>query len=166
MNTEEKRQSKFWQSFNSIHIYDSRSEATFKAVIITLSWIGGVKLQEAPGVVTREIGAAFYLFSLALIMEFFMPLFHAKTFIKRFFPFFLSALNLVLFFWTSAILLDKPFTNIGYNYLKWSTIISLIIIWVDVATMCLIRPSGSDNIENTLKNIQSTFDRCSGDKHE
>ena len=166
MNTEEKSKLGFWCNFNKIHIYKSKTEATFKAAIITISWIGGVKLQQAPSNITQGIGVAFYLFALALIMEFLIPLIKAKGFINRIFPFILSSINFVLFFWTSAVLLNNPFNNIGYEHLKWSTIISLIVIWIDVVTMYLITPNESDYLENNLKNIQNNIDRHSGDEHE
>jgi hypothetical protein len=155
MNTERKSKWNFWHDFNKIHIYESKAEATFKAVIITISWIGGVKLQQTPSKITREIGVAFYLFALALIMEFIIPLLQANGFIKRILPFALSSINFLLFFWTSAVLLDNPFNNIGYEYFKWGTIVSLIVIWFDVVTMYLITPGESSFLENNLKNIEN-----------
>ena len=153
MSIKGKREAKFWQYFNNIHIYLNKGEAIFKAAVITLSWIGGVYLSKTCEKITDEIAVAFYLFSLALIMEFLIPLLNSKRIVKRILPFVLCGINFILFFCTSAVLLNRPFKNIGCGFFEWLAIISLVIIWVDVATMCLIGPNQTDHIENQLKNI-------------
>ena len=49
----------FWQKFNSIHLYATKGEAFAKAMIITISWIGGVFFNKAPQELTKSIGTAF-----------------------------------------------------------------------------------------------------------
>lgn len=148
-------ESKFWKHFQSAHIYNTKAEAFFKSVIITLSWIGGVRLTETPDTITREIGATFYLFALALIMEYLLKLLNSNKFIPKILPFCLCASNILTVLWTSAIFFDKPFSKIRYEHLHWIALISLGIIWFDVITMVLIEPSKKEHIENNLKNMNN-----------
>lgn len=144
---------KFWIWFNHIHLYKTKAEAIFKAVIITVSWIGGVHLTKQPETISREIGVAFYLFSLSLIMEYVIGLLTAKKIISKLFPFLICVLNILVFFGSTAILVEKPFDFVGYDVLLWGTIISLIIIWIDALTMIIIEPTTEEYIENNLKDI-------------
>lgn len=146
---------KFWSNFQSIHIYNTKAESIFKSVIITISWIGGVYLSEEPEMITKEIGAMFYLFALALIMEYLLKLITSKKIIPKVIPFCLCASNTLTVLWTSAIFFGKPFPYIQYCHLYWISIISLGIIWFDVITMILIEPSEEAKIENTLINIKN-----------
>ena len=143
----------FWKCLQSAHIYNTKAEAIFKAIIITISWIGGVRLTEKPETITREIGATFYLFALALVMEYLIKLITSNNIIPKILPFCLCSINILVFLWTSAIFLDKPFTSITFEHMHWITVVSLGIIWFDVITMILIEPSKIEHIENNLKNI-------------
>lgn len=145
--------SKFWKHFQSIHIYNTKAEALFKSFIITLSWIGGVRLTETPNTITREIGATFYLFALALIMEYLLKLLNSDNIVPKILPFSLCILNIFTVLCTSAVFFDKPFDKIQYEHLYCIALISLGIIWFDVTTMLLIEPSKKEHIENNLKNI-------------
>lgn len=144
----------FWQTLHKIHIYDNSAEAVFKAVVITISWIGGVHFTCAPEQITQSIGGAFYLFALALIMEYLIPLIKGKSIWARILPLALCLINFVLFFWTSAILLNRPFEGIEYRCLRNLTIASLILIWSDVIVMLLIKPDLKNALESNLKNIE------------
>ena len=54
----------------SCHLYSSKGEAIFKTVLITISWLGGIHMSAEPASITSEIASSFYLFSMALIMEY------------------------------------------------------------------------------------------------
>lgn len=143
----------FWERFNNIHLYPTKAEALFKAAIITISWIGGVHYTVPPEQLTNEIGAAFYLFSLALIMEYVVRLATVKKFMSKLFPFLIVTFGVIVFMLSSAVLLDRPFDAITYEFLGLYATIPQFIIWFDVVTMILIEPVSKKTkpIENTLK---------------
>lgn len=142
---------KFWRWINHIHLYTTKAETVFKAVIITISWIGGVHLLDQTN--THSIGSAFYLFSISLIMEYMVGLIVAKKFIARILPFLICILSVIVFFGATAILLNKPFESIKYEHFKTLTNIPLYIIWFDSAIMLLINPTKNENIENNLSEL-------------
>ena len=140
----------FWQTLHKIHIYDNSGEAIFKAAVITISWIGGVHFaQEA-----QSIAVAFYLFALALIMEYLIPLIKAKSIWSRILPFILCGINFVLVFFAFALVLNKPLEWIENRCLRNLTIASLILIWSDVIVMLLIKPDSKNDLESNLKEIE------------
>lgn len=149
----------FWQTLHKIHIYKDSREAVFKATMITISWIGGIHFACATEKDAQSIGVAFYLFSLALIMEYLIPLLKGKTIWNRILPFVLCGINFVLVFFAFALLLNSPFEGIEDRYLRDLTIASLIFIWSDVIVMLLIKPDSKKSdlkksLENNLKNIE------------
>ena len=143
----------FWRGFHKIHLYPTRAEAVFKAMLITVSWIGGVRLSVPPELLSREIGISYYLFALALIMEYAISLFTQKGIVSKILPFLLCAANALTFFWTTGILVDRPFVSIEYRHFQITVIFSLFLIWFDAITMLLITPVKKR--ENELKEIES-----------
>ena len=152
----------FWQKFNSIHLYATKGEAFAKAMIITISWIGGVFLNEAPEKLTKSIGVAFYLFALSMIMEYVISLIKPKGFIPKIFPFLICLLNVLVFFEGVALLFDKTFKFFTYDFMFWGTIVSIFIVWLDVWVMILIEPTDDNLTEHNLKQIDTQNDHHNG----
>lgn len=144
----------FWTKFNNIHLYPTKAEALLKTALITISWIGGIPPSSNISTVNTEIASAFYLFSLALIMEYIVKLVTEKNFLPKLFPFIIVGFNIVIFLLSTSVLLDKPINYITYNLIWFGTVIPLIFIWFDAITMILIEAPNTEAIpiEDTLKN--------------
>lgn len=151
MSSNDSKAKKFWNWINKIHLYRTKAEAVFKAIIITISWVGGVHFSNLTDM--EAIGTSFYLFSLSLIMEYIVGLLTAKRAISRIFPFVICFSSVLAFIWSTAILLGNPFVNINNEHLQQAINVSLYVIWFDTIIMVLINPTKNENIENNLNNI-------------
>ena len=150
-----KKMHNFWVNFNKIHLYSSKGEAFFKAAIISISWIGGVHLSNIPSTLSNEIGSAFYLFSLALIMEYIIKLVTVKKFLPKIFPAVIIAFSTIVLLLSSSIIMNKPFKKISYDCLSICTIIPQAVIWFDAISMILIEVPSDEvvPVESTLKDF-------------
>lgn len=144
---------KLYHIINDMHLYTSKGEALFKASIITISWVGGVNFSSIPEPIPHNIGSAFYLFSLALIMEYIIQLITTKKIWNRLFVFAIIFCSIALLILSSSIMLDKPLKIVSNDSLANLSIIPQACIWLDVITMLLIEPPVTKNtpIESTLK---------------
>lgn len=61
-STESPKGHSFWYYLYISHLYSSKGEALFKASILSLSWVGGFWSEASV--------TAYYLFSIAVIMEY------------------------------------------------------------------------------------------------
>ena len=155
INSINKKEHTFRTKFNNIHLYQTKAEALLKALLITISWIGGIPHPSASNIFTTEIASAFYLFSLALIMEYIVKLVTVKKFLPKLFPFIIVGLSIIILILSTSILLDKPFNKVTHDFLWFGTIIPQIFIWFDTITMILIEVPSTDTIpiEDRLKDI-------------
>lgn len=140
----------YYSKLYNCHLYSSKGEAILKTLLITISWLGGIHLSKEPLVITREIASSFYLFSMALIMEYIMKWVTQKDIYSKVFPFLIVMPSILVLFLTSAELFERSFSWACYNLLFWSTVIPQFIIWFDMLTMVLIEPPRKKNIEDTL----------------
>lgn len=148
------------------HLYSSKAEAIFKTVLITISWLGGIHLSKEPASITSEIASSFYLFSMALIMEYIIKWVTQEDIYSKVFPFLIVLPSILVLFLTSAELFRRPFRWTCYNLLFWSTVFPQLIIWFDMLTMVLIEPPRKRNIEDTLtEDVTITDGRGTEGKH-
>lgn len=145
--------SRFWQFINDMHLYDTKGEALFKAVIISFSWGGGVHMLEMPDEISVSIAASIFLFSVALIMEYAVRLVITEKIATRILPFLIVGISIVCAFLTFCELVEKPF-SIEWNCMYEATIVAQIVIWLDVCTQLLISKSNDKQIEAKLKGVE------------
>ena len=141
---------RYYSKIYNCHLYSTKGEAVFKTVLITISWLGGIHMSKEPVAITSDIASSFYLFSMALIMEYIIKWVTQKDIYSKVFPFLIVLPSILVLFLTSAELFRRPFSWTGYNLLFWSTVIPQFIIWFDMLTMVLIEPPRKKNIEDTL----------------
>lgn len=155
----------FWRKFNNIHLYPTKAEALLKTFLITISWIGGIPPSSNINTVNTEIASAFYLFSLALIMEYIVKLVTEKKFLPKLFPFIIVGFSIVILLLSTSVLLNKPIKHITYDILWFGTFIPQIFIWFDAITMVLIEVPSIDAvpIEDTLKDYgkETSYEKSS-----
>jgi len=137
--------------FDSAHLYTTKAESFFKAIIITISWIGSLNIPIKDTDLSPEINVALYLFSLALIMEYVILVVIRKTFFSKIIPFIITIMSVFVFLVSTAILIGKPF-NINWKILWVCTVIPQAIIWIDTIVIILAEPS--TQIENNLKEVK------------
>lgn len=142
---------KFWKTLSDMHLYDTKGEGAFKAFVISFSWAGSIWMTGCSSPMTRELGAAFHLFSLALIMEYVIKIIKFKNFAPKFFPLILCGLSAYIFVITTPAIFN------GYLICEYGTLLSCTqiligVIWFDVVLQLVLERS-TDEIENTIKNI-------------
>ena len=144
-----------WIWLFQLHLYPTKAEALFKAIIITITLLGSgirIGIDEVP-LLSNENVIPFYMLSLAFIMEYIIRLITVKNIVSKIFPFAIIALNIVVFLISTFVLLNNELAEVGYNHLLWAIIISMIIIWFDVIIMLLIEPPKVFCVENDLKGL-------------
>lgn len=143
----------FWEKFNSIHLYSTKGEALFKIAAITFSWRWSVFVEKIPSEITREMGIALHLFSLALIMEYVMKLISSSRIIPKIFPLFLCFFNLYVFITAAFIVNGTVSVYSKYTSLYNLTYASMVILWLDLAIQLLFEKADV-SIENKLSSIR------------
>lgn len=139
-STEEKQHHTFWYYLYMLHLYNSKAEALFKAGVISVSWVGGF---------WSEVSAtAYYLFSIAIIMEYVVQLVTAEKFVPKILPLILILNNVVVFLTATGQLLSQKKDAYSFQYVL--EIITMIVIWVDMLTMVLIEQPDECKIETSL----------------
>ena len=142
----------FWEKFNSIHLYQSKGESCFKIAAISFSWRWSVFMEEIPCQITREMGIALHLFSLALIMEYIMRLIGTKKFIPKILPGLLCVFNAYVFITAAFMVGGSSTTYLEYTRLYDLTFFSMVILWIDLGVQLFIEKA-TVNIENKLSNV-------------
>lgn len=132
----------FWCFIYDLHLYETKQEGLFKAIIISISWYGGVNISESiEGVEFDNIVAStLYLFALAMIMECAIPWLSAKRFVKKIVPTLIVIPSIFVFVICSAQLLNRPSKNIPFTLLYNLTVFIQIVIWFDVLCQIMIEP--------------------------
>lgn len=141
---------KFWEKFSDLHIYDSKAEALFKAVIISITWLGVTTPNEDINEITNTFYISIYLFSLALVMEYTIKLITAPNFLSKILPLGLMAVNVFSVIASTAFIIERPIECVEYMHLFRGTKISLGIIWFDVLAMLIIERPPAEKLENNL----------------
>lgn len=137
----------FWAGFYELHLYPSKGESFAKAILITVSCIGGVY------VANPLVASCFLLFSLSIVMEYCVKLITSHKLIPKILPGVLIVLNLLVFFFSFADLFKEAAT-ISHESFKYVVLaISLGIIWTDtVAALLFEKPDDPNSIESKLQN--------------
>ena len=143
---------KIWKWIYDLHLYDIKGEGLFKTILITFSWVGGVKMNSLEGNITVSVATNLFLFSIALIMEYAVKLVMTETFLTKLLPSLIIFLNCICVIATFAELVDKSF-GIKFECLYNMTIASQVIIWVDVIAQLIIPQPVGQKIETLLKGI-------------
>ena len=148
---------KFWNTLEEIHFYKSKAEGLFKGIAITLSWCGGVNISNFSGKTTFDnvIVASFFLFSIALIMEYAVQLVTVGSFLKKIVPGLMVLPSVIVLLVSSGELLNRSLAFISFGVAYKLTIFPQIIIWIDILTQIFIeRPKGNKtSIEEKLQKV-------------
>lgn len=130
----------FWYYIYELHLYSSKGEALFKAIALAVSWGGGVWHQDT--------AAAYYLFSIAIIMEYVVQLIKAKRFVPKVLPIILIISNtIVLVFATGQVIQQESMT---FPFQFYVEVVTIILIGFDAMIMLLIEPPDECKIETNL----------------
>lgn len=140
-----------WNALYQMHLYNTKTETFFKASFITVSWIGGGLART--DLSCDENAISYYLFSIALIMEYAVSLFLKKKFISKIPLFIIVVLNLLVFFFTTSVIVNQPISYINGDWIFWFVFVSMLIIWFDMLTILLFEPYHQKPIEEQLKEI-------------
>lgn len=145
--------SRFWKFISDMHLYDTKGEALFKAIIISFSWGGGVHMMSLPDKITISIAANIFLFSAALIMEYAVQLVTTEKIATRIIPFFVVGISIVCAFLTFCELVEKPFL-VDIKCVYNATIVAQVVIWLDVCVHLMIGKANRKQIETRLKEVE------------
>ena len=138
---------------SKIHLYRTKQEALTKAILITISWRGGVKLIENADVISNTLAISFFLFSISLIMEYSYNLFKKDTLWEMIIPALMVIPSLFAFIVATSVLLNNPFNNLGASLVYKIMLVTQYILWIDVFVQFFVT-SKPANMENKLKDIQ------------
>ena len=130
----------FWYYFYKCHLYTSKAEALFKACIISVSWVGAF---------WNDVNAtAYYLFSIAIIMEYAVQLIKSEEFIPKILPCILTISNVFV----ALISSGQLFSNETETYWIQCRIemITMLIVWLDTVIILLIEKPKEYKIEDAL----------------
>ena len=130
-----------WYHIYRLHLYTTKSEALFKAGALLISWFGGVWHQTT--------SAAYYLFSIAIIMEYAIQLIQAKKFIPKLLPAILVISNLVVWGFATGQLIQNTATTFKFQFAF--EVITIFVIGIDAVLTLLIEPPEECKIETNLK---------------
>ena len=148
---------KFWNTLEEIHFYKSKAEGLFKGIAITLSWCGGVNISNFSDktILNKVIAASFFLFSIALIMEYAVQLVTVEKFLKKIVPGLMVLPSVIVLLFSGGELLSRPLKFIPLELAYKLTIFPQIIIWIDILTQIFIeRPKeNKTSIEEKLQQI-------------
>lgn len=148
---------KFWNTLEEIHFYKSKAEGLFKGIAITLSWCGGVNISSLSEKTTLDsvIAVGFFLFSIALIMEYAVQLVTVEKFLNKIVPGLMVLPSVVVLLVSGGELFNRPVTFISLEATYKLTIFPQIIIWIDILTQIFIeKPKGNrTSIEEKLQQI-------------
>lgn len=123
-----------------LHMYTSKGEAFFKAGCITVAFAGAFW--------SKASAAAYYLFSISIVMEYLMMVINSKKFLPKLVPFTLVCCNLIVLFWTIGPLLNG--TDVVYKFQFKIEAFTIIAAWIDVASTVFLEKPDIDNIEKRL----------------
>ena len=143
----------FWEFISDMHLYDTKGEALFKAILISFSWGGGVHMINPTNEITISIAANIFLFSIALIMEYAVQLVTTEKIATRIIPFLIVGISVICAFLTFCHLVENPF-DININFIYNATIVTQIVIWLDVCIQLLIDKTSKIQIETNLKEVE------------
>lgn len=141
-----------WHVIDDSHLYKSKGEALFKSIAIGASWGGALFFNHNQDMNT-EVCAAFYFFSLSIIMEYAVGLVSTKKFIKKLWPLLLVLTNAFVFIISIILLSGRPIVWITYDTLFKITKYPIIIVIVDMILTLIIEPPEDTYTENNLKSL-------------
>lgn len=124
-----------------LHLYTSKGEALFKAAILGVSWGGGVYLQKTV--------AAYYFFSISIIMEYAIQLIKAKEFFPKLLPLILVVSNIIVFIFSSSKLANHESSPGTFQY--YIELITIIIVGADALITLIIEPPEECKIEANIR---------------
>ncbi|MCM1235693.1 MAG: hypothetical protein NC489_36830 [Ruminococcus flavefaciens] len=137
----------FWYYIYELHLYTSKGEALFKAIALAVSWGGGVWKQDT--------AAAYYLFSIAIIMEYAVQLIRANRFMPKVLPMILIVSNaLVLAFSTGQVIQQE--TEV-FPFQFYVEIVTIALVGLDALITLLIEPPDECRIETKLSTCGPTY---------
>ena len=139
-NTKRKSSHSFWYYLYRSHLYQSKGEALFKAFILSLSWVGGF---------WRDTSVtAYYLFSIAIIMEYAVQLITAKKFTPKILPFILIFSNALVALASSGQLFNGATETFRFQYIV--EVATMVIVWIDAISTLMIEKPEECKIEDSL----------------
>lgn len=146
-STKKNRKYSLWYYIYELHLYTSKGEALFKAIALAVSWGGGVWHQDT--------AAAYYLFSIAIIMEYAVQLIRAKRFMPKVLPIILIISNaFVLVFSTGQVIQQETLT---YPFQFYVEVVTIILIGLDALIILLVEPPDECKIETQLSTRGTPF---------
>lgn len=135
-----KHKHSFWYYLYLSHLYNSKGEALFKAAVISISWVGGFY--------SKVSSTAYYLFSIAIVMEYAVQLVSAKEFAPKAVPAVLVLSNVAVFIVATGQLINRASDTFVFQYVV--EIGTMIVIWIDTISSLLIEQPEECKIETTL----------------
>lgn len=130
----------FWYYLYKSHLYTSKGEALFKAFILSISWVGGFW--------SNISATAYYLFSIAIIMEYAVQLITAEKFVPKILPFVLIMCNAIVALTSTGQLFNHATETFPFQYII--EIVTMAIIWIDTITILMIEKPEECQIEDSL----------------
>ena len=123
----------FGQILSDMHLYKGKIEYLIKLIIWLLSWTIGIIVARYQG---NNIGSAYFIFSLALLMEFSSQIIDKKEYISRILHtiFCIMMVLVIVFSILSILLTDHKIYDCILYVLSWCImvymILDCIILWV------------------------------------
>lgn len=130
----------FWYYLYKSHLYTTKAEALFKAFILSISWVGGFW--------SDKTATAYYLFSIAIIMEYVVQLVTAEKLTPKILPIVLIISNIIVAVTSTGQLLNQETETACFQYII--EISTMAIIWIDTITILLIEKPKECQIEDSL----------------
>ena len=133
------------------HIYKTKPETWLKFLGLAISWFGGF-FWLAPTINITQYSVAFFIYSIALFMEYFSKLISTKMFSAKFYP-------LLIILCGTALLLDSisqwKNQGIGVLSITFLNVIALspvVILFIDALCITMVEKSAvaTYNVENNL----------------
>lgn len=154
-NRQTKRSKWFYSVLDELHFYKTKGEGIFKACAIFVSWGGGVNIPDFKDSMQLDstIAVSFFLYSIAIIMEYIVQLVGEKRFIKKIIPVLMVTPSFIVFGVSICTLLQRPLAQIPIGPTYWCTIIPWIVIVIDVIVQCSIEKPETCVLVTQLQSI-------------
>lgn len=141
--------------FKELHLYNGKIEYLIKLLIWVLCWIGGVYVMKDK---TEGVGSAYFIFSLALLMEFAPKIAGKKENVARIlhslFCFMISAILVM-----SALILFNKNNETYHNIMYILSIIVMGYLIIDCSILWICMDEENNANQEELKKDVSTEER-------
>jgi len=143
---------------DAIHVYESKLETWLKFMCLAVSFFGGLYGLASASGNTQQYGIAFFIYSIALFMEYLLKLTSPTEAAPKIFPLVIILCGMVLFVDSVAYWSNNGKGAFGVDHLQLIAVFPVLVLFIDAMLITLVekhKPSASQSNkpESCLRNL-------------